>query len=117
MVYAKVLRPPAHGAKLKSLDASAVDGIDGAQVVREGDLVAVLHKNPDEAQKALTKIKAEYDIPEARFDDKSVFDYFVDNAGDGKVTDEGGDIESGQKLAQDMVEETYLNSYVSHATI
>ncbi len=117
MVYAKVLRPPAHGAKLKRLDASAVDGIDGAQVVREGDLVAVLHKNPDEAQKALTKIKAEYDIPEARFDDKSVFDYFVDNAGDGKVTDEGGDIERGQKLAQDIVEETYLNSYVSHATI
>ncbi|MHC4488308.1 MAG: xanthine dehydrogenase family protein molybdopterin-binding subunit [Planctomycetota bacterium] len=117
MVYAKVLRPPAHGAKLKSLDASAVDGIDGAQVVRDGDLVAVLHKNPDEAQKALRKINAEYDIPEARFDDETVFDYFVDNAGDGKVNEDGGNIERGQKLAQDVVEGTYLNSYVSHATI
>jgi isoquinoline 1-oxidoreductase len=102
MVCAKVLRPPAHGAKLKSLDTSAVDKIEGFQVVRDGDLIAVLHKNPDEAEKALTKIKAEYDIPEARFDDKSVFDYFVDNAADGRVT---------------VVEETYLNSYVSHATI
>jgi len=117
MVYAKVLRPPVHGAKLKSLDASAVDGIDGAQVVRDGDLIAVLHKTPDEAEKALAKIKADYDVPEARFDDKSVFDYIVDNAADGKVYREGGDIESGQKLAQDVVEETYLNSYVSHATI
>ena len=117
MVYAKVLRPPAHGARLKSLDTSAVDKIDGAQVVRDGDLVAVLHKNPDEAEKALAEIKADYDIPEARFDDKSVFDYFVDNAADGEVNKKGGDIESGLKLAQDVVEQTYLNSYVSHATI
>ena len=117
MVYAKVLRPPAHGAKLKSFDTSAVDKNEGFQVVRDGDLVAVLHKNPDEAEKALTKIKAEYDIPEARFDDKSVFDYFVDNAADGRVTEKDGDIESGQKLAQDMAEETYMDSYVSHAPI
>ena len=117
MVYAKVLRPPAHGAKLKSFDTSAVDEIEGFQVVRDGDLVAVLHKNPDEAEKALTKIKAEYDIPEARFDDKSVFDYFVDNAADGRVTQKDGDIESGHKLAQDMAEETYMDSYVSHAPI
>ncbi|MHC4602236.1 MAG: xanthine dehydrogenase family protein molybdopterin-binding subunit [Planctomycetota bacterium] len=117
MVCAKVLRPPAHGAKLKSLDTAAVDKNEGFQVVRDGDLIAVLHKNPDEAEKALTKIKADYDIPEARFDDKSVFDYFVDNAADGRVTEKGGDIESGQRLAQDMVEQTYLNSYVSHATI
>jgi nicotinate dehydrogenase subunit B len=117
MVYAKVLRPPAHGAKLKSLDTSAVDNNEGFQVVRDGDLLAVLHKNPDEAEKALTKIKAEYDIPEGRFDDKSVFDYFVDNAADGRVTGKGGDIESGHKLARDVVEQTYLNGYVSHAPI
>ncbi|HUU19873.1 MAG TPA: molybdopterin cofactor-binding domain-containing protein [Sedimentisphaerales bacterium] len=117
MVCAKVLRPPAHGATLKSLDTSAVDEIEGFQVVRDGDLVAVLHKNPDEAEKALTKIKAEYDIQDARFDDKSVFDYIVDNAADGRVVEKGGDIESGHKLAQDMAEETYLNGYVSHATI
>ena len=117
MVYAKVLRPPAHGAKLKSLDTSAVDKNEDFQVVQDGDLIAVLHKNPDEAEKALAKIKAEYDIPEARFDDKSVFDYFVDNAADGRVTEKDGDIESGQKLAQDMAEETYMDSYVSHAPI
>jgi nicotinate dehydrogenase subunit B len=117
MVCAKVLRPPAHRAKLKSLDTSEVEKIDGAQVVRDGDLIAVLHKNPDEAEKALTKIKADYDIPEAPFDDKSVFDYFIDNAADGEVGRQGGNIESGQKLAKDLVEGTYLNGYVSHATI
>ncbi len=117
MVYAKVLRPPAHGAKLKSLDTSAVDKIEGLQVIRDGDLVALLHKNPDEAEKALTKIKAEYDTPQARFDDKSVFDYIVDNAADGRVVEKAGDIERGNKLAKEVVEQTYLNGYVSHATI
>jgi isoquinoline 1-oxidoreductase len=115
MVYAKVLRPPSHGAKLKSLDASVVEQMEGFQVIRDGELVAVLHKNPDEAEKILTKLKADYDVPDARFDDKTVFDYFVDNAGNGNVIESGGNLESGRKLAKAVVEETYLNGYVSHA--
>ena len=117
MVFAKILRPPSHGAKVKSLDTSAVDNIEGAQVVRDGELIAVLHKHPDVAEKALGTIKVEYDIPEALFDDKSVFDYFVDNAGKSRVISNGGNIQSGQKAAKYMVEETYLNGYVSHAPI
>jgi len=50
MVYAKILRPPAHGAKLKGVDTSAAEQVEGALVVRDGDLIAVLHKNPDEAE-------------------------------------------------------------------
>ena len=115
MVYAKILRPPSHGAKIKSLDTSVVDSIEGAQVIRDGELIAVLHKYPDIAEKALGSLQVEYDIPKARFDDKSVFDYLVNNAGNSKVTASGGNIESGQKLAKYMLEETYLNGYVSHA--
>ena len=115
MVYAKVLRPPSHGAKLKSLDSSAVDKMDGFHVVRDGELIAVLHKNPDEAEKALAKLNADYDIPQARFDDKTVFDYFMDNAGDGNVIEKGGNLDSGRKRSKDIVEETYLNGYVAHA--
>jgi isoquinoline 1-oxidoreductase len=115
MVSAAVLQPPAHGAKLKSLDTSALDNAEGFQVVRDGELVAVLHKYPDEAEKALTKVKAEYDVPAARFDDKTVFDYFVDHAAEGKVNRKGGDLDTGLKLAQQVVEQRYLNGYVSHA--
>ncbi len=117
MVSAAVLQPPAHGATLKSLDASAVEKMEGFQVVRDGELVAVLHKHPDEAQKALAKIKAEYDIPEARFDDKTVFDYFVNRAGEGRVTRKDGDLETGHKLARDVIERRYLNGYVAHSPI
>jgi isoquinoline 1-oxidoreductase len=118
MVYAKVLRPPSHGAKLKSLDSSAVDSMDGYQVIRDGELVAVLHKYPDMAEKALSKLKADYDIPEPRFDDKTVFDYHMKNAGNGKVNGRpAGNLDTGSRLAKEVVEETYLNGYVAHATI
>lgn len=56
MLYAKILRPPAHGAKLTSVDTSAVETIKAVRMVRDGDMVAVLHKNPDVAEKALKKI-------------------------------------------------------------
>ncbi|MFH1716217.1 MAG: molybdopterin cofactor-binding domain-containing protein [Planctomycetota bacterium] len=115
MVCAKILLPPAHGATLKSLDASEVEKMEGFQVIRDGELVAVLHKNGDEAENALSKIKAEYDIPEAPFDDKTVFDYFVNNAGDGRVIEKGGDLDNGHKLAKEVVEGTYLNGYVAHS--
>ncbi|KPK36166.1 MAG: hypothetical protein AMJ65_16595, partial [Phycisphaerae bacterium SG8_4] len=116
MVYAKVLRPPTHGATLKSLDSSEVDGKDGCQVVRDGELVAVLHKYPDLAEKALSKLKAEYDIPEPRFDDKTVFDYFMKNAGKGRVNGKpAGNLDTGERLAKEVVEQTYLDGYVAHA--
>ncbi|MHC4703589.1 MAG: xanthine dehydrogenase family protein molybdopterin-binding subunit [Planctomycetota bacterium] len=92
MVYARVLRPPSHGAKLKSLDASAVDGRDGCQVVRDDELVAVLHKYPDMAEKALSRLRA-------------------------KVRGKAGNVETGATLAKEVVEQTYLNGYVAHATM
>ncbi len=115
MVYAQILQPPSHGAKLKSIDTSAAEKIQGARVIRDDDLIAVLHERPDKAQEALELIKAEYDIPEAPFDDKSVFDYFLEHAGAGEAGNQAGDVSRGEKLAKDVTEQTYLNSYVSHA--
>jgi len=42
MVYARLLRPPAHGATLVDVDASGVEAVKGASVVRDGDIIAVL---------------------------------------------------------------------------
>lgn len=116
MVYAKVLRPPSHGAKIKSFDSSAVDAMEGFQVVRDGELVAVLHEYPDVAESALSKLKVEYDVPQSLFDDKTVFDYHMKNAGGGNVNGKpAGNLDTGAKLAQEVIEETYLNGYVAHA--
>ncbi|MDZ7291182.1 MAG: molybdopterin-dependent oxidoreductase [candidate division KSB1 bacterium] len=117
MVYARILRPPAHGAKLVSVDTTAAQQVDGVQIIRDGDLVAVLHKYPDVAENALKKIKAEFDTPAATVDDKSIFDHLLKVAPEGEVVAEGGDLEMGQNLASEIFEASYLNSYVAHAPI
>jgi isoquinoline 1-oxidoreductase len=117
MLYAKVLRPPAHSAKLLEVDLSEVEKLKDVQVVKDGDLVAVLHKYPDVAEEALSKIKAKFSPPTSEVDDKSIFDHLLKAAPEGSVVSQGGNIQSGEKRAQTSFEETYLNDYVSHAPI
>ncbi len=80
MLYARILRPPAHGATRKSLDVSKARTMAGVTVIEKDDLVAVLAADPEKAGKALGLIKAEWDIPEPAFDTESVADYFLKNA-------------------------------------
>ncbi|UCG57127.1 MAG: xanthine dehydrogenase family protein molybdopterin-binding subunit [Phycisphaerales bacterium] len=115
MLYAKILRPPAHGAKMRSVDTSAVEDVDGARLIRDGDLIAVLHKSPDGAEKALEKIKAEFDVPQATVDDETIFEHLLSSAQRRNVVASGGNIESGEKLADIRIEQTYLDGYVAHA--
>ncbi len=113
MVYARILRPPAHGAKLKNVDTSAVEKMSGAQVVRDGDFIAVIHDRPDMADKALALIKAEFDRPQTGLDDKSIFDHLVKNAQPPKVIAESGTL---GELANPL-EQTYFHSYGAHAAV
>lgn len=57
MVYAKLLRPPAHGAKMVDLDLSEARKVENVQILHDGDFVAVLHEYPDIAELALSRIK------------------------------------------------------------
>ncbi len=115
MMYASILRPPAHGARMKSVDTSVAERIDGIKVIRDDDLVAVLHELPDVAENALSKIKVEWDVPLVQVDDKTIFDRLVAGAPEGDEEEREGDLDGGEKLADVVVEETYLNSYVAHA--
>jgi len=118
MLYARVLRPPAHGAKLKKMDSGEATKLGGVQVIQDGDLIAALHPYPDVAGAALALIKADYDLPETGLDDKNIFDHLMKNAPPpGKPVAEGGNLAEGAKLAATSFDETYLNSYVAHSTI
>ena len=54
-LHARILRPPAHGATLVSVDVTEAEKVPGVRVVRDGDLIAVLHQRRDIADKALSK--------------------------------------------------------------
>lgn len=115
LLYAKILRPPAHGATLKTVDTTAAQKISGAKVIQDGDLVAVLHEHPDEAEKALRSLKAEYESPEVSVDNQTIFKHLEDSAPSGDIVTEKGNLVEGRKLAAQSFETKYFNHYVAHA--
>jgi len=117
MLYAKILRPPAHGAKLVTMATSAAEKIKGIKIIKNGGMIAALHENPEEAEKALRIIKAQFDPEEPEVDDKTIFEHLLNVAPQSQILDRGGNIESGKRLATEIFEETYLNSYVAHASM
>ncbi len=114
-LHARILRPPAHGATLKDVDTSGAGKVAGVRVVKDGDLVAVLHERPDVADQALGLLKAQFDRPQPAVDDKTIFDHLLKAAPHAQVVGESGSLAEGEKLSASIVEETYLNSYVAHA--
>jgi nicotinate dehydrogenase subunit B len=115
MLYAKILRPPAHGAKLIKANVDPAKKIDGIQIVEEGDFVAVLHEYPDVAEQGLARIEAQFDRPATGVDDKTIFDHLLKSTPEPEIASQGGNLKTGEKLAATVVEETYFNSYVAHA--
>ncbi len=115
MLYAAILRPPAHGAKLKSVDLSGARQVEGATVIQDDDLIAVLHPLPDRARKAVEKIKAEFEVPATETDNETIYDHLLSVTPKGRIISRGGDIREGRKLAKHVFEETYKVGYLAHA--
>jgi isoquinoline 1-oxidoreductase len=115
LLYARVLRPPAHGAQLKSVDVSGARAMKDVRVVEERDLVAVLHTTPDGAEAALACIKADFSLPDATVDDTTIADRLAALAAEGQVLEEKGDLAAGRELARIQFDETYFTPYIAHA--
>lgn len=117
MLYAKILRPPAHGAKLKRADTSGARKVDGVRLVEDGDLIAVLHELPDVAQDALGRINAKFDLPPPMLTDQNIHEHLLRVAPKGEVTARAGNVDKAGKLADRMIETRYFDGYVAHAPI
>jgi nicotinate dehydrogenase subunit B len=117
MLHARVLRPPAHGAKLMEIDTSAAEKVAGAQVIRDGDLIAVLHAAPDEAERALNLVQAKYSRTQTNLHDVNIFERLLSAAPPATVVAEKGALSQGKGLALKVIESTYTQGYVAHAPI
>jgi nicotinate dehydrogenase subunit B len=117
MLYAGILRPPVHGALLKTVDLSQAKKIEGVQIIEDNDLIAVLHKTPDIARMALSMVKAEYDLPNTNLNDRNIYEHLLKVPVQEQVKEKKGDIEEGLKHAKDVIEETYTSAYIAHAPI
>ncbi len=115
MLYARVLRPPAHGATLAKVDTSAAAALDGVSVVRKDDLVAVLHADPEAAAAALGRVEADWQVPAPPFDSETVFDHLVSVAGTPEIKTHRGDRKAARAAASRVFETTLHKGYVAHA--
>jgi len=116
MLYARILRPPAHGAALRHADTSEAERQPGVRVVNQDGLVAVLHADPEAAESALGRIKAEWSTPPPGADADGIFQELLAKAPPPEAGDHKGDV-STLPASSRRFEQTYHKGYVAHATM
>jgi isoquinoline 1-oxidoreductase len=117
MVFARILRPPSHAAKMTSVDYSGAEKIAGTKVIRDGDLVAVINENRDKADEAIVKIKAEYTFNELPVNDKTIYEYMLKADSNVTVVRSTGDLEAGEKLCEKTFESEFHDPYLAHVAM
>lgn len=117
LLYAKILRPPAHGAELLSVDLSEAKKIDGIVVVEEKDLIAVLHKYPDVAEAARSKIKAKFSKSSSTLNEQNIFEHLLSAEAETRTVSKKGNLKLGEKNSHKISEKIYYDGYKAHAPI
>jgi nicotinate dehydrogenase subunit B len=117
MVFARILRPPSHSAKLTSVDVSGAEKIAGSKVVRDGDFIAVINENRDRADEAIVKVKAEYSFHDLPVNNQTIFDSMLKADSNAASVKETGDIPEGQKLCDKTFDSEFYDPYVAHVAM
>jgi nicotinate dehydrogenase subunit B len=116
-LYARLLRPPSHGARIISADTSEAEKVSEVRVIKDGSLIAVVSEDRDKADKALSKIKAEYAFDEIKVNDKTIFERILKADSVASILVASGNVEAGKRMSDIVTESVFLNSYVAHAPV
>lgn len=117
MVHATIVRPNVYGAKKISVDASKLSEFEGAVLIEEDDLVAVIHSDPEIANKAAKKVMVKWDEPVAKANTETIFNYLENNITKSRVFEENGNLTEGRAKSAKIIETTYFDGYKAHASI
>ena len=123
MLHGKVLRPPAHGAKLDSVDVKAAESQADVTVVHSGDFVAVIGPTEHAATQGLQLIKAQWKDAPKQVGARDLFKHLKETGrrGGGGFGGGGagaqGSIEAGLKAADKTVKVTYTIAYIAHVPL
>lgn len=117
MVYASIVRPKVYGSKKLQVNSSGLSAFVDVELIEDGDLVAVVHSDPEIANKAAKKVKVTWEAPKTNADNETIFQYLEDNIKENKVFEDGGSLDDGRKSSKTLVEVDYHDGYKSHAPI
>ncbi len=117
MLYGKILRPPAYGATLVSVDLTSAKSMKGVTAVHDGNFVGVAASDLHTAAEALKLIKAEWKT-EPQPSRGEIFEYLKKNTeGSAKDTDPTGEVTGAYAKAEIKVEQTFKIDYIAHAPL
>ncbi|QEH37200.1 Nicotinate dehydrogenase subunit B [Aquisphaera giovannonii] len=124
MLRGKVLRPPAPGAKLASLDASKAEAMPDVKVVRDGDFVGVVAPTEHEAGLALAALRPQWTALEPpRCNDRTLYEYLKAHPEGGlrnrdrQTASEAGPVGKELASAHAKVSSRYTVAYIAHAPL
>jgi isoquinoline 1-oxidoreductase len=109
MLYGKVLRPPAPGDTLASVDVEPARALSGVVPVQDGDFVGVTAPDPDTAARALGALRAEW-RPGPRPSARGLFEHLKANTVEApsrrRSRHDAGSMEEGLAAADLKLERT-----------
>ncbi|MGA8664484.1 MAG: molybdopterin cofactor-binding domain-containing protein, partial [Thermoplasmata archaeon] len=118
MLYGKVLFPPAHGAKLLSVNLAAARALPGVTALHEREFVGVAAPDLLTAQAALKAIRAEWETT-PQPSEKDIVAFLRQHPAEGEdfwdvIHHEAGDVKGALGSAAVSLHETYTTAYIAH---
>ncbi|HEY5687763.1 MAG TPA: molybdopterin cofactor-binding domain-containing protein [Yeosuana sp.] len=117
MVYATIVRPEVFGSKKVKVEASKLSDFAGVQLIEKGNLVAVVHTDPEVSKRAANSIQVTWEAPVAKANQETIFQYLEDTIQDNKVFEKEGSLSFGKEVSTIYREATYQDGYKAHASI
>jgi len=121
MLHASIAQSPVFGGKVKSIDAAAAEGMRGVKkVVRAQDFVAVVADSWWRANRALGKVRIEWDVGAyGQASDATISAMLRKGLSDPEIVEarSTGDISAALSSAAKIVEAEYASQYLAHATM
>lgn len=115
MLVGKVVRPPAAGATLMSVDESAARRMAGVTVVRDGSFLGVAAEKPWIAEQAARAIKASWASKPGQPSSATIFEYLKRHAQ--KPAPRPAALEQALAAADRRLERTYTVQFIAHVPL
>jgi isoquinoline 1-oxidoreductase subunit beta len=118
MLHGRVLRPPAHGATLESIDLEAAKTMSGVVAVREGPFVGFAAPSSFRAAQALETAArtASWKTAPPPVSNENLFDHLRAKARRAESrTEESGSVDAALQKADRVLSESYRVAFIQHA--
>jgi isoquinoline 1-oxidoreductase len=118
MLFGRILRTPAYGATLATLDTTKAEALTGVRVIRDGDFVGVVAPSRAEADAAIEALRATWNhLPGSPPETKGLFALLKSTGKESEDNFTVGSIPDGLAKAKVTRTGTYTVSYIAHTPL